>query len=248
VLKKDIQRYKNFDPEFLLEQLYALLTLENFKSYKKTGILNRKYLLTKKNHYRLNNGAGEKVKELYGIYVEVEEPGQSFVKDTNGTRYGISSTFNGFLQNGDPVACELLENGTVHIYWRYDAEEIMKEDKNLSSIAVKVKDSQAEASKVYENFNSALKVGIVTSQHGNKYVERLSKHGMSAIWIDAYEKSPVHVKVLMDGCDIVLLCIDSMPHFVLHLITTETKERYHILSQHNEEVVMNRVRLALKDN
>src|SRR5699024_8066525 len=77
------------------------------------------------------------------------------------------------------------------------------------------------------------KVLIITANEGNKYQQFLRNHGLVATWFDPYEKSPVHAEQQMVSHDIVLICLDSIPHYITNLIGKNSEVKYQFLKNHN---------------
>jgi len=95
-----------------------------------------------------------------------------------------------------------------------------------------------------------ISVLILTAQNGEKYRDRLKKHGIHAEFADLYSDNPTHIKNKASSYDIVLLLERHIPAVTQGLINTyqdEDPDKIQIMFNYNEDLVVARVRyVAIK--
>ncbi|MBS4174409.1 hypothetical protein [Bacillus sp. FJAT-49736] len=245
-LQKQIEKYKELDSEFLLQTLYENLSLENLYQYHLSEKLTRKYKSMLKTHFYRKKHELDYSKvtvNLFG-YIKKSDNDEYVFVDLDLNEYKISYHPGHTLYENTPAAAFQNSEGVVDIYWYYSSEKLMLEDskEEAGALAKNKRTGKTKEKKTFEYIGD-FSVLIVTSLNGVRYKNRLHKHGINASWIDPYEKSPLHVKNMMEVSDIVILCVQNMPHSVLDFINRE-KEKYHFIVDHNEEKIVDKVKAA----
>ena len=248
-LLNSLEKYENLDPNGLLKELYDNLTVKNFHQFKFVQALSRKLSSIRYQYYKIRDNTDdyEDVQEIFGIIKEQDSI--YYFSDLENNLYTIKPVHKFKIKDGDPVVARIIGEKEVEIFWKYYSKEEMDEDIDQNGKKDKNKELINQGNIFDEpdyDYIGEYKVAIITaSKNGWRYKKRLKAHGLDAFWIDAYEKSPVHVKEIMDSSDIVLLCVDSMPHTVNNTIDKENA-KYQFLVSHSEDIVVARVRYTLE--
>lgn len=245
IMKERVGMFENTCPDSLLRDLYDKLTPDNFYEYKFVQALNRKFILTKRKFYsKRETGKDQYINVLYG-YIHKKKGEEKFI-GLDKEEYNLSGIQSLGTNNGDPVSVIIDEDSLAKVYWRYETPSEMKEDVTYEKkkLAQKSTGNRQIPNNFPHQYIGDYSVAIVTSLNGKKYQDRLIKHGLNAIWVDAYEKNPIHVKDIMESCDVVILCVDSMPHSVNDNVD-RSSDKYQFMSVHNDQLVVNRVIFAL---
>lgn len=95
-----------------------------------------------------------------------------------------------------------------------------------------------------------ISVLVLTAQNGDKYRDRLKKHGIQAEFADLYSDNPTHIKNKASSYDIVLLLETHIPAVAQGLINTyqdSDPDKIQIMFNYNEDLVVARIRyVAIK--
>ncbi|MFD1068257.1 coiled-coil domain-containing protein [Oceanobacillus locisalsi] len=248
-LESQLKRYENLDPDFYLHILYDTLNYRNCREYDFVNVLSRKYVLERKKAYHLFGSPNENddamsISYMFGVIKESDNA--YFFHDLEENVFTVRSFPNIAVRHDDPVSAVLNEDGSVDIYWKYKSKKLMNEDRLLdqksSKKKEKVKSNTDKKEKVKKEYLGDYHVLIVTGTNGSNYRDMLQQLVEKAVFIDLFEKSPVHVKHALKRPDYVVICTDSIPHHVLDFLGEEQYNKYIFVHNANEDTIYLRLK------
>ncbi|MFF2531225.1 hypothetical protein ACFVS2_20195 [Brevibacillus sp. NPDC058079] len=245
-VKERLQVFENMDTTFLIQYLHQQVNMSNINDYHGIhAIINKVKLLEEKLEVLSEadlEQSGNQVNHQLG-YVTEKEGRLRFI-NLNGDHFPILLSDDEKYNVGTVVTAS-IDNDLRVAYIEKCFRSRRKENQKVRSNTVRLQQNLQE--KDIEMSYPCLgdfSVLIVTANEGKKYVNRLRKHGLTSTWIDPFEKHPKHIKDMMKGYDIVIACRDSIPHMVLNIIDDQNDPKYQLMNNHNEELVVDRVRFA----
>ncbi|MGM9929261.1 MAG: hypothetical protein ACI35P_15060 [Bacillus sp. (in: firmicutes)] len=214
-LMQEVAGYRGDDISKLIEILDENLTVDNFYMYKGVEQLAHKVRSRKELFYRLRKQDVADEVEFESFTDSgfiVQDGGQDFFRSVTGTRRRINGCVGYHYEDGDPCVGLVNEDGSIYIHSFYKTEYEMRNARSKSTS--KSNKGLSKSKKDYDYIGDFSVLVVSVPKVGKRYRSRLQLHGMAADWIDAYEKSPVHVRGEMRKYDVVLLCTDCIPHTV----------------------------------
>lgn len=249
--QKELERIKlntleEMGIEKIIDFLFNKMKLKNIQNYRYVNKLNNKYDYLTKYKRQLDQKLSSDIKNLsdwqekFG-FIEQDNKEEWWFIDLENHSYSIIASLPKKLNNDLPAKAVIKEGSAFLLYvWDKDNEIPEEITKNLKRIQ---EDENVNVEDEYE-YIGKFSVTIITSLNGNKYKRRLEKHGINAIWIDSFEKSPSHVREIMENSDIVIMYPDSMPHYILDFIEDRNSPKYQFMKNNNEDSLLIRTRFA----
>ncbi|WJV20839.1 hypothetical protein QU593_10515 [Rossellomorea marisflavi] len=241
---EEAELLRSFNPEELLEKMVDDISIDNHFLYSKIIKLHRMYRSMSYTYYMQKKNMNSNIfpEERFG-FVFTENDDIVF-EDTDKNKYKVSS-YSGDFKEMAP-AHGMLNEGEIVVKWFYDSIKEMESDKSEKVNLKKKRKSKSLQNDQFEfEHIGNFKVLIVASKDGHRLSSRLTKHGIDASWISAYEKSPRHVKSSMASADIVILCIDSIPHYV-HGLYENDENKFQFMNNPNENTIIIRIKHTAK--
>ena len=233
--------------ETILDFVYENMKVNNIQKYSKINKLKNKFEHLQKykrqfdmeinNHRRSFSDWHEKL----GI-IEQDNAGEWWFIDFENNSYCITASLPQNLINDLPAKAVVKEGSAFLLYVWYKENEIPEEI--VKSFMSKSEDTNEFDKEENYEYIGNFSVAIITSLNGNKYERRLKKHGINAVWVDSYEKSPVHVSEIMAKSDIVIMYPDYMQHYVLDCIEDRNLPKYQFMKNNNELSLIIRTKFA----
>ena len=152
------------------------------------------------------------------------------------------------LYEGIPASAIINEADmtAIYLYSFMNEREMNAVKKEITNS--KQKKSPSEE-KIYP-YIAPISVLVLTAQNGDKYRDRLKKHGIHAEFAELYSDNPTHIKNKASSYDIVLLLEKHIPAVAQGLINTyqdSDPDKVQIMFNYNEDLVVARIRyVAIK--
>lgn len=243
-VKKELKFYKNkvddlennVNVQNAVNKLIEYLNEENLDEFDVTD-----KLLEKVNSLR--NGRKEKeLQEQLKLQEAFDNPVMGYiVKEKNHWAfYDLSNKYFEIIEipdnlvNGVPAKAALIDSTAtiMEVYsTKYNKEEIQKKTKSNNN---KQTSKQKEYS--YLKFGD-FKVLIVGARNKVHYIDRLTKHGVEAIWHDPFEEHQEQLKSKVKSADIVLICKRHIPHDVTNIVNVGDDDKIQIIDRDNKETI-----------
>lgn len=249
-LQTRVNRLSTADVQTFMTYFIEHMDMDTIQEYHQVPELNKRY-------NRIRSGmklrlASSKLQEKQEYptrfgYLEEKESGWIFV-DTDNHNYTVIRQPNYPLKKGMTISASVNEEEkTASISWVYRNQQTFEEDRKKEK---QVKEKKKESANIIHpwELTKPVSVLLVTSKAGGQYRDRLRKHGVGAIWMDPYEKNIKHIEETASSYDIVLLFEDAMPHSARTLIDVYGEGKIQTIYQHNEELVVARIRYVLMKN
>jgi hypothetical protein len=83
-----------------------------------------------------------------------------------------------------------------------------------------------------------MRVLILTGRNPKRYEDSLQRFGWHHVTaLDPFEKHEHHVKQVMEQHDLVVLCVNCVPHSVIYMIENRSDPKYQFTSVRNERLI-----------
>lgn len=190
------------------------------------------------------------IQHMFGVMKE--KGNEFFFIDLDENAFTVRSFPNITVRHDDPVSAILNDDGSVYIYWKYRSKKLMNEDRLLDQKYSEKKEklkynTKKESVSFQKAYLGDYNVLMVTGNNGSVYRDMLMTCGIKANFIDPFEKSPVHLKHALKRPDFVIICTDSIPHYVLELLEEDQDDKYVFVYNSNEDNVYLRLKFAIAD-
>ena len=250
-LQKEIEKIRisalgEYEVEKILDFLFENMKVKNIHNYRKINKLKNKFdhLIKYKREIdrEINtNRSFSDWQEKLG-FIGQDNVGEWWFIDLENTSYYITASLPQNLTDDLPAKAVINEGSAFLLYVWYKENEIPEEI--AKTFIIKPEDVNGFDKEVDYEYIGNFSVAVITSLNGSKYERRLKKHGINAFWLDSYEKSPVHVREIMEKSDIVIMYPDSMQHYILDLIEDRSLPKYQFMKNNNEISLVVRTRFA----